>query len=114
MKLNLVVIKSKNIAALIDFYSVLGCHFQKHKHGKGSEHYAYEHNGVVFEIYPQENEVGSTTGTRIGFQVDSIEEVVNRLHSLQRGCILSDIKNSPWGRRVIIDDPEGHRVELTE
>lgn len=114
MKPNLIVIRSKAIDSLAEFYSLLGCDFKKHSHGKGPEHYAHEVDGAVFEIYPQKEGGPSSLGARIGFEVQSLEDSIRNVKASGRGKVVSESKDSPWGRRAVIDDPEGHRVELIQ
>jgi lactoylglutathione lyase len=66
VKLNLIVLRAKDIDVLVEFYSALGCNFNKHKHGTGLEHYVHECGGAVFEIYPLSTGP-VTAGVRIGF-----------------------------------------------
>src|ERR1700739_2798752 len=51
--LNLVVLRSTDIARAATFYTRLGLQFTKHRHGKGAEHFAAELPGPVFELYTQ-------------------------------------------------------------
>lgn len=113
LALNLVVIRAADIDQLASFYEQLGLQFTKHRHGKGPEHYSCELGSVVFEIYPQRSDTNHTKDTRLGFQVDSVDETVAKLRE-RSTQIISPTKDSPWGRRAVIVDPEGHRVELTE
>lgn len=83
----------------------------RHRHGNGPEHLSSEGGGVVFEIYPQSANSDSTRGTRIGFSVGSVDRV---LSSLRSEAVLSAPHDSTWGRRAVIADPDGHRIELTE
>lgn len=39
------------------FFEAMGLEFKREKHGKGPEHFACEHNGFVFEIYPSKANV---------------------------------------------------------
>src|SRR5688572_11047402 len=111
ISLNLIVIRSPDIERACRFYSALGLAFTKHAHGTGPEHYACELAGVVFEIYPRKSDADSTTATRLGFRVPSVDAAVASLLSLG-ARVISPPKESPWGRRAVIDDPDGHRVEL--
>lgn len=113
VELNLVVLRSADMERAAQFYQVLGLEFTQHQHGKGPEHYAAELGPLVFEIYPLPADGNSTTGTRIGFRVASVDEAVAALE-LAGGRIVSPAKDSPWGRRAVLDDLDGHRVELTE
>jgi hypothetical protein len=80
--LNLVVLRSLDIERAATFYRALGLLFSRHAHGSGPEHYTSEVSGLVFEIYPLTPTASSTTGTRVGFRVDFVDEVVNQLASI--------------------------------
>jgi lactoylglutathione lyase len=110
--LNLVVIRSSDIERAAQFYRRLGVTFVKHRHGSGLEHYAVELGPMVFEIYPRNEDDGSNA-VRLGFRVDDVEIVMNNLRATGTK-IVSEPKASPWGRRAVAEDPDGHRVELTE
>jgi lactoylglutathione lyase len=92
---------------------VLGLNFIKHRHGTGQERYASEDGPVIFEIYASTPKTVSRRGLRIGFQVPSVDTAVTTLQEIG-AAIISPPKNSPWGRRAVVDDPDGYRVELTE
>ena len=113
VSLNLVVIRSPDIERACRFYAALGLVFTKHGHGTGPEHYACEMDGFVFEIYPRQSEGDSTSATRLGFRVPSVDAAVAALVELGAKMV-SPAKESPWGRRAVVDDVDGHRVELTE
>jgi predicted enzyme related to lactoylglutathione lyase len=111
-RLNLLVIRSKDMEAAVRFYEHLGVTFVRHAHGSGPEHYASESADVVFEIYPLRPDESPTASTRLGVQVDSVDETLPRLRSAG-GRLLSSPKASRWGRRAVVEDFDGHRVELT-
>ena len=111
--LNLVVIRSADPEKLVVFYKTIGLQFEKHAHGNGPEHFASTHDGVTFEIYPRRDTADATTAVRLGFGVANVDAAItNLLHA--GGRLVSPPKDSPWGRRAVIDDPEGHRIELTQ
>lgn len=113
VSLNLVVLRVPDLARAADFYSAFGLVFVKHAHGKGPEHFAAELGSAVFELYPQAGEDGSTKNVRVGFQVVEADRVLASLE--KKGAkVVSPLKDSPWGRRAVVDDPFGHRVEITE
>lgn len=111
--LSLVVLRSPDIDRAAAFYSRLGLWFARHRHGAGPEHFSAELPGGVFEIYPQTAEGASTLGTRVGFTVASVDEAVASL-SEYPGAVISPPKGSEWGRRAVVTDPDGHRVELIQ
>ena len=96
----------------VAFYSQLGLRFEAQRHGKGPEHYAAELcGGGVFEIYPPGKE--GTMGTRIGFRVPSVEAALAALAEYP-DAVVTPLRDSEWGRRAVVADPDGHRVELVE
>lgn len=111
--LNLVVLRARDIDRAMGFYSKLGLRFTRHRHGTGPEHYSAEMTGGVFELYPQNEEGPSSLGTRIGFAVLSVDEAINALGNCP-GAVISPPKDSEWGRRAVVADPEGHRIELLQ
>ena len=111
--LNLVVLRSPDIARAVAFYTQLGLHFTRHRHGSGPEHFAAELPGGVFELYPLAPDGPSTLGTRIGFRVPSLDAAIAAL-TAHPGAVVSPPKDSEWGRRAVIADPDGHRVELLQ
>ena len=110
--LNLVVVFAHNLEAAREFYASLGLTLQPEQHGTGPRHYAETLGAAVFEIYPDRD--GERRGKlRIGFQVASVDGIVQQLRQRQVP-ILSEPKESAWGRRAVVEDPDGNRVELTQ
>ena len=111
--LNLVVLRSADPARTMAFYARLGVNFSLHRHGNGAEHYAAEIGEVVFEIYPVAAGGGTTAGTRIGFRVPSVEAALEALRDYP-DTVVTPARDSGWGWRAVVKDPDGHRVELVE
>ena|SRR5215472_2081727 len=110
--LSLVVIRARDIDRLARFYEVLGLQFTKHRHGNGPEHLSSQAGDTVFEIYPAgDNE--STASTRLGFSVPSLNEALGRLRDLDV-TVLAEPSDTPFGRRAVVKDFEGHKIELYE
>ncbi|WP_081444822.1 VOC family protein [Blastopirellula marina] len=109
---NLIVLRSRNLDQAQAFYSALGLSFARHAHGNGPVHLASESGGQVFEIYPLANEAASTSSTRVGFCVPSVDKTYASLMSAGGTSVIPP-KDSEWGRRAVVSDPDGHRIELT-
>ncbi|HWY88456.1 MAG TPA: VOC family protein [Gemmataceae bacterium] len=108
--LSLVVLQSGDVQASKDFYSLLGLSFVEEQHGTGPRHYSTTLGALVLEIYPCQGSSPSAP-VRIGFRVPSLDQTLDVLRS--RGArIVREAKDSPWGRRAIVEDPDGNRVEL--
>jgi len=109
--LNLVVLRSSDIEKAASFYRQMGLLFTRHSHGSGPEHYTSMVNGMVFEIYPLTPKSSPTTGTRIGFSVDSTDEVTALLEKIG-AVVVTPPADSEWGRRAAVKEFDGHIVEL--
>lgn len=111
-ELNLLVLRFKDIERVATLYATLGLTFKKEQHGKGPEHYASDSGDFVLELYPNA-EGQKTTGVRVGFTVDNVDESVASWEA-SSGKVATQPRESPWGRRAVVIDDEGHRVELVQ
>lgn len=100
MSLSLLVLRCQDIEKSKEFYSTLGMEFKREQHGAGPEHYAYERNGFVLELYP-----GKPDNTRLGFKVLNLENAIAELTA--RG---HEVKQT--SKRALAKDPDGRTVEL--
>jgi lactoylglutathione lyase len=112
VSLNLVVIQSADLERSARFYAALGIRLAPERHGTGPEHLAGRVGGVVLELYPSDG-VGSAAIVRLGFCVPSLAAVLTEL-SEAGGLLVSPPKESPWGLRAVVADPDSHRIELVE
>jgi Glyoxalase/Bleomycin resistance protein/Dioxygenase superfamily. len=111
--LSLVVIRAKDIDRLASFYAALGFQFTRHRHGNGPEHLSSTIGETVFEIYPTNGANDSTASTRLGFSVPSLTNALCQLRGIQ-ATVLTEPSDTPFGRRAVVKDFEGHKVELYE
>jgi len=111
-RLNLVVLRVADIERSVAFYRLMGLEFVRHVHGAGLPHYACEMPGLVFELYPATPEQPVTTSARIGFAVGDVDVVFKQMTEAG-ATVISAPKDSQWGRRAVIADLDGHRIELT-
>lgn len=114
MKLNLLVIRTKDIEVLKSQYELLGIVFEYHKHGKGPYHYAAELKDCVFEIYPLTKSMTKADGSlRLGFDVENVNATILQLQK-SNWEILSEPKETEWGLTAIVQDLDGRKVELKQ
>ena len=111
--LNLVVIRAADLETSVKFYRMLGLNFVKHRHGNGVEHFSCELGEIVFEIYPQQNNLESTKLTRLGFKVANLKSLFEKLQQ-EKIKVIVEPKKSEWGLRAVVSDPDGHRIELLQ
>ncbi len=115
--LNLIVIRAANIDKSRAFYETLGLEFVQEQHGTGSVHYSCQMGMLVIEIYPGKPGIAperrNAGATMIGFQVENIDNVLAALRGIE-GIILSPSQNSEWGKRAVVQDPDGRAIELNQ
>jgi lactoylglutathione lyase len=101
--LPLLVLRVADLGRSRAFYETLGMAFREERHGGGPEHLAasFEPHGVL-ELYPRREELASDD-TRLGFRLTNRADVLRAL-----GLAPSS------GPVVVVVDPDGRRVELSE
>ena len=111
-RIDLIVLRAADLQGTADFYALFGVAFERHQHASGPEHLAAALNGLTFEIYPSAPHE-ETAGVRLGFKVNDLDATHARL--VERGAeIIKPPTDSQWGRRMVVNDPNGNRVEITE
>ncbi|MDJ0800874.1 MAG: VOC family protein [Calothrix sp. MO_167.B12] len=116
-ELSLVVLRTANVLEMLSFYRALGLRFEQERHGSGVVHYACTLGTTTIEIYPGTD--GSAPkpaqggATMLGFRVEDIDKVLAQLQEL--GNVQQPtIQSTPRGRRIVLQDFDGRKVELTE
>lgn len=114
MTLNLLVIRTKDIHILSQFYNKLGIEFTYHQHGKEPYHYSAELGELVFEIYPLlKNQTEADSSLRLGFTVKKLDELIERLKQDGVDIVQMPLKTA-WGYTAMIKDLDGRKIELKE
>ena|SRR5258706_15365265 len=115
--LNLLVLRTADLERALAFYQAIGLTFVQEQHSSGPIHYACDMGALVVELYPGKQGIApdrkNAGATQIGFQVTNLDTVIDSLN--QQGCtIITTSQDSAWGRRALVQDPDGRAVELTE
>jgi lactoylglutathione lyase len=118
-RMNAVIVWTVAYEPMVAFYRALGLPLSEEQHDDGPVHVAGEVAGVHVAIYRAE--VGASGaagapgyrtagGAMLGFVVPAIDPILAALAP----PIVRGPEDMPWGRRVVITDPDGRAVELTE
>ena len=103
--------------ASLAFYRALGLQFVEERHGTGPVHYSTRVGSTVLEIYPGENATPldriSSGATMLGFGVTSLDSAVAAVQTLGSQIVTSP-RDSTWGRRAVVLDPDGRAIEISE
>ena len=110
---SLLVIKTHQLEPLRRFYETIGIAFTEEQHGKGPVHFAGQVGEMVLEIYPLSTNAEADTTTRLGFQVPALDAVLDGL-TTQGAKVVTAAKETPWGYRAVVLDPDGRSVELSQ
>jgi len=111
LKLNLLVLRCREIDASKSFYEQLGIEFQKEKHGSDPEHYAVVFDDTVFELYPLK-EGEPVDRSRLGFAVNLETDLKECLDAAS----IEILSQYEVGDRLVfvVQDPDGRKVELCQ
>lgn len=108
---SLLVVYSADIEKLSDFYRGLGLELEAEQHGRGPRHFSCQVGPTVLELYPAGERPSGTM--RFGLAVTDVDAAVTAAADCG-GTIVTPATDSPWGRRAVIADPDGNRVELNQ
>jgi lactoylglutathione lyase len=110
--LKLLVLRTPQPVQLWRFYEVLGINFAEERHGTGPLHFAGRIGDAVLELYPLSKESGAHDSmVRLGFGVTDLSEVIRSLEAVGT-TVVSEPKQTAWGTRAVVRDPDGRSVEL--
>jgi len=112
MEIKLLVIRTPDISRLAAFYELLGLKTEYHKHGNSPYHYSGKIGNTILEIYPlAKGQQEADKELRLGFEVDSFENVVDLLKEKQLSFV-SEPMQTEFGFMAIVKDPDGRKIEL--
>ena len=108
------ILFTSNLQKAVAFYSAIGLVLEKEQHDDGPIHYVCDLKGVHFALYEakpgQAVKRGIGGGMQFGVQVDSLDEAVKACGAKT----LIEPQSVPWGRRAVVEDPDGRPVELNQ
>ncbi|QDU14357.1 Glyoxalase-like domain protein [Gimesia maris] len=110
-KLNLLVLRCRDIEVSRVFYEHFGIVFEREQHGSGPVHYAAVFEGMVFELYPLK-EGESADRSRLGFAVNLETDLRESLDAAG----IEIVSSYEFDGRLIfvVQDPDGRKVELIQ
>jgi predicted enzyme related to lactoylglutathione lyase len=115
-ELGLMVLRASDPLKTRRFYESLGLSFQMEQHEKGVLHYSCALGSTILEIYPGKPgasiEANSGGATMIGLRMGDVDSVYAR--AIEAGAKSRRAPTeSPYGRRAVLEDPDGRVVEIT-
>ena len=111
LKLNLLVLRCRDIDVSRGFYEQLGLVFEREQHGSGPVHYAAVFAGMVFELYPLK-EGESADRSRLGFAVNLETDLRESLEVAGMAIVSQyEVDQEPV---FVVEDPDGRKVEVRQ
>lgn len=111
------ILHAANPQATVAFYQALGLPLEEQEDVFGEKHFACELGVLHFAIF-KAKEDGAVGGRRagssqLGFQVDELESMTAVLKKMK--VVFSvEPEDVPWGRRIVVVDPDGRLLELIQ
>lgn len=102
---------AEDLEKTADVYRAIGLTFVGEKHGEGPFHLAHEGNGLVIEIYRKS--AANCDGMMLGFEVADLSKARSAILATT-GTIVKDIARVDGADRMIIADPEGRKLYVSE
>ena len=113
LAVNLLVLRCKDIEATRRFYERLGLAFVEEKHGTGPQHYAWESDGFVLELYPAA-EGQPPDNVRIGFSTHLLADLAGDLRHSSGVNVVKQPYATADRLVMLLQDPDGRKVELSQ
>ena len=111
MALRLLVIRTKDIQKIANFYSLLGFSFDYHQHGNSPFHYSTTIGKTVLEIYPlAKGQIDADKNLRLGFEIDDFEKTIEILKG--QNALLLEPTETEFGWMAVVLDSDGRKVEI--
>ncbi len=116
-KVGAVIWRSGKVEEMLRFYRLLGIPLDHDSHeGEGhTRHYEADIGGVHYALFERQQnsnlDAGAFDVTMLGFQVSDLTELVSKLEQINTRFKIK-IEDTPWGKRVVVFDPDGRPVEL--
>jgi lactoylglutathione lyase len=113
LTLNLLVLRCKDLEATRRFYEKLGIVFTNERHGTGPQHYAWETDAFVLELYPTKE--GETPDSiRLGFSTPLLADVSGGIRHSPEVRVLKPTYSTPDRLIMLLQDPDGRKVEISQ
>jgi len=113
LAVNLLVLRCKDVEVTRRFYEQLGLAFVEEKHGAGPQHYAWESDGFVLELYPAA-EGQAPDNVRIGFSTPLLADLAGSLRHNSDVNVVKQPYATPDRLVMLLQDPDGRKVDVSQ
>src|SRR5262245_6769397 len=108
------IFSSRDAKQMAEFLKAIGIPLEDETHDEGPLHFAAQVGDAHIAVYDSsESQLIGPGGSRIGFHVDSLEETLGKAKEAGAKVVVEP-QEVHWGRRAVVEDPDGHLVEFNE
>lgn len=110
-----ITINTAHLQDMLNFYTVIGFHFDVHSVKLGNVVHRAHYQGFEFSLCSINKEIRThIPSLQLGFTVSNIDAVVSQLNKVPGAMSILDPTDMEEGRRAIVLDPDGHSVDLCQ
>jgi len=108
-----ITVNTPNLENMVRFYEILGCEFDKVKVSIGGELFRSSIRGFELSLMSiQSAQTGGYPKVMMGFRIHDLEKKVKQMTAIPGVIMILDPTDMPDGKKAILQDPDGHSVEL--
>lgn len=113
------VLWAEDLERTAAFYRAVGVPLEDELHEEGPRHLACELGPVHFAIYASTDGRGEAPnrsvsgGMQVGLQLEDLDTVHSALRAIGADVLIAP-EDVPWGRRMVVRDPDGRPLELNQ
>ena len=112
-KIGAIILLVSNMEKSIKFYSDM---LELPIKSRSSDWTEFFNNDTVLALHPSPRKkkmLKTGSGMLIGFEVTDLDSVIKRLKE-KRVKFFKRLKEEPFGKHVIVEDPDGHLISIAE
>lgn len=115
-KVGAVIWTTSRAQEITEFYRTVGIPLEPDTHDEPDKTPHFEADVAdthfaVFQSKDESSDSGTQSPTMIGLAVDDLVAVVAKLEKLNTK-FKTTLQDTPWGKRVVVYDPDGRSVEI--
>lgn len=117
VRVGAIIWTSSRLPEMLEFYSRIGIPLEPDTHKRDATHIAHyeaDIDGIHYAVFEKDSSTddeGNEAATLVGFAVEDIAATLQLLNDLNPK-VKKPLEETPWGKRIVILDPDGRSVEL--
>jgi lactoylglutathione lyase len=108
-----ITVNTPNLENMVRFYEILGCQFKRVKVSVGGEIFRSCIEDFELSLMSISTvELSKYPKVMMGFKIKDLDKKVQLLNLIPGVIMILDPTDMPDGKKAILQDPDGHSVEL--